>query len=87
METEQLRALIGQVFSSCSENTIPAQKALLPELSGAQIFEAPIFCVAAADDPLYAKLTQPEVIGPWHMGPEEWLPGAKAVISIFFPFT
>ena len=27
------------------------------------------------------------VIGPWFMAPQEWLPGAKSIISFFFPFT
>lgn len=87
MTNTQLTEWIESVFSRCPGNEIAPDIALLPELAGEKIFEAPLVCVASAQDPLYEKLTQPDVIGPWHMGPETWLPGAKAVISLFFPFT
>ena len=87
MTKNQLLELIQQLFSTCPGNTIAPEDALLPELSGARIFESPLVCVAAADDPLYIKLKDESVVGPWHMNPEEWLPGAKAVVSLFFPFT
>ena len=87
MTNIQLTEWIESVFSRCPGNEISPDIALSPELAGEKIFEAPLVCVASAQDPLYEKLTQPDVIGPWHMGPEAWLPGAKAVISLFFPCT
>lgn len=87
MNREQIYDLIRQVFTQCPGNAIAPEVALIPELAGAQIFQEPLIRVAYAADPLYAKLTEPEVIGPWHMGPEQWLPGAKAIVSVFFPFT
>ena len=87
MTREQLFDQIRRVFQQCPGNVIAPEVALLPELAGKAIWEDPLICIASAADPLYAKLQEPDVIGPWHMLPHQWLPGAKAVVSIFFPFT
>lgn len=60
---------------------------IVPELGDMQIFEEPLIALAAAADPLFVKLKDPEVIGPHHLLPSEWLPGARTVISYFLPFT
>ena len=57
------------------------------ELDMIQIWDQPLMGVASASDPLWKKLKEPSVIGPDHLTPEEWLPGAKSVISYFLPFT
>lgn len=59
----------------------------VPELDGLQIFDPPLVGAAAADDPLFATLKTPEAIGPHHLSPAEWLPGARTVVSYFLPFT
>ena len=87
MTREQLNDLIRQVFAACPGNAIAPEVALQPDLAGARIFEEPLLGVASAEDPLYARLTEPAVVGPWHGSPDWWLPGAKAVISLFLPFT
>ena len=51
------------------------------------IFEQPLVGVAAAGDPLFEKLKDPAVAGENHLLPGEWLPGAKAVLSYFLPFS
>ena len=51
------------------------------------IFEQPLIGYADAADELFTKYKQVGVIGPWFRSPEEWLPEAKTVISMFFPFT
>jgi len=43
--------------------------------------------VAATDDPLFCEFQKPGIVGPNFMLPEEWLPGAKSIISFFLPFT
>jgi ferredoxin len=68
-------------------NFVSADCALRPELAGLRIFDKPIFGYAFADDPLFAKLKEPQAIGPHVLLPSEWLSGAKTVISVFFPFT
>jgi epoxyqueuosine reductase QueG len=57
------------------------------ELDNMQIWNRPLLGVADASDPLWEKLKEPEVIGPHHLTPGEWLPGAKSVISYFLSFT
>ncbi|MEW6275173.1 MAG: 4Fe-4S binding protein [Bacillota bacterium] len=57
------------------------------ELGIKRIFEDPLVGLAAADDPLFFKLKEPEVIGERHLLPTDWLPEAKTVISYFLPFS
>jgi len=59
----------------------------VPELNILQIFDEPLIGIASAKDPLFLKLKDADVIGPHHLTPEEWLPGAKTVISYFLPFS
>lgn len=54
---------------------------------GMTIYDSPLVAFAAADDPLFEQLKQPDVVGPEHLSPREWLPGARSVISYFLPFT
>jgi len=59
----------------------------LPEGDNIPIWEEPVVAVAAADDPLFETLKQPQAVGPMHFNPDYWLPGAKSVISFFLPFS
>jgi len=52
-----------------------------------RFFDCPLIGIGAADDELFEKLLLPEAVGPQLMMPEECLPGARSVISLFFPFT
>lgn len=52
-----------------------------------QIWESPILGIASAADPLWEALKNPEVVGVYHKSPEEWMSGAKSVISYFLPYT
>jgi epoxyqueuosine reductase len=58
----------------------------VPEMPGAAIFEEPLVAFAAADDPLYQELKRDGVIGPHHVDPGAWLPGARSVVVWFLPF-
>ena len=60
---------------------------VVPDLNDLQIYDLPLVGVAAADDPLFGRLKEEDAVGPQHMSPQEWLPGSKAVISYFLPFT
>jgi epoxyqueuosine reductase QueG len=51
------------------------------------IWDPPIIGIAAAHDPVFRRLQEPEAVGPMHRLPEEWLPGAQSVISVFLPFS
>jgi len=57
------------------------------ELGIERIYDIPLVGAARADDPLFAKLKEPEVVGPHHLLPSEWLPGARAALSYFLPYS
>lgn len=54
---------------------------------GMKMYDAPLVGIASADDPLFREFREPGIVGPAFLLPEEWLPGAKSVISYFLPFT
>lgn len=60
---------------------------IVPELDNMVIYEEPLVAIASAQDPLFAELKKPDVISPEHFMPEDWLPGAKSIISYFLPFS
>ncbi len=47
----------------------------------------PLIGFSSADDPIFLKLKEPSAIGAHFLLPDEWLSGAKSVISFFLPFT
>lgn len=57
------------------------------DLNNLQMYDLPLVAVAAAGDPLFERLKEETAVGPHHMSPQEWLSGAKAVVSYFLPFT
>lgn len=59
----------------------------VPDLKMMRIFDTCLVCVAAASDPMFVALQAHDAVGPSHMTPEEWLPGAQSVISYFLPFS
>lgn len=87
MEKSQVIALIQETFRTFPGNAVSEQDAIRPEFAGMVLFEAPLVGFADAADPIFKTYQQEGVVGPWHMLPQDWLPGAKAVVSMFFPFT
>jgi len=59
---------------------------VLPAHGNQRIYDAPLVAFAAADDSLFEVLKRPDVIGPRHRSPGQWLEGAKTVVSYFLPF-
>ena len=56
-------------------------------LVGMRFYRHPIFAVADAGDPGFKEIKRQSVVGEHHFMPEDWLPGAKSVISVFLPFS
>jgi len=52
-----------------------------------RMWDQPLIGVASAYDELWERLKEPDAVGPQHRSPQEWLTGAKSVISYFLPFT
>jgi epoxyqueuosine reductase QueG len=59
----------------------------MPDQPEVRIYDDLLIGVADAADPLYEQLKEHEVIGPHHLSPAEWLPGAKSVVSYFLPYS
>lgn len=81
---EILENTITELFQSIEGNTVAAD-CPDPECADLSLFDCPIFGVGSAKDALFSEYKKPGIIGPWFLTPEEWLPGAKTVISLFFP--
>ena len=56
-------------------------------LIGMRFFQRPVFSITCADAPGFAEIKRPELVGPHHLMPRDWLPDAKTVISIFLPYS
>ncbi len=85
MEKEQVRQAAEELYATLAGNVLSREMDIDPVYLGIPMYDAPIIGFGAADDPLFAEFKKPEIIGPWHMSPEEWLPEARTVISFFFP--
>lgn len=66
---------------------IPREYALRPDLVDYPLFRRPLIGIASAQDPLFARMKEPGVVGPEYLTPTEWLPSACTVISVFLPFS
>ena len=51
------------------------------------LFDLPMIGFESAADPLFEKYKEKGIVGPMFFKPEEWMSGAKTVVSMFFPFT
>ena len=87
MEKTYFEKTVDDYLVSSPDNFVKKEEALRPELEGMRIFDEPLFGYASADDPFFAEAKKPEIIGAHFMAPQEWLTGAKTVISVFLPFT
>ena len=87
MTKKEILQIISELFRSAPGNEIPPEIGTGENNAAMYIYDAPLTGIGAASDKLFSEYKKPEAIGPWFMGPEEWLPGARSVISIFFPFT
>ena len=80
-EKEQyIRSELTLFVAQDSRNTLAAHNSM-------KMYDEPLVEIAAADDAYFARFREPGIVGPDFILPEEWLPGAKSVISFFLPFT
>lgn len=87
MTWEHLQTAAEDFLRGCAENYITEADALRPDLAGMRIYDAPLWGVAAAEDPGFAALRDPAVLAENAWLPNDWLDGAKSVISFFLPFS
>ena len=79
MNKKEFTAFLLNICASVSGNNLPDTEQ--------PIYDAPLIGFGSAADSLFEDFKKPEIIGPWHMSPAEWLGGAKTVVSLFFPFS
>jgi epoxyqueuosine reductase QueG len=77
---EMIRGSLEEFVREDPRNVLPAHGNL-------GIYDPPLVAFARADDPLFEALKDPDVVGPRHRSPREWLPSARTVVSYFLPFT
>jgi epoxyqueuosine reductase QueG len=87
MDNQYLLSLAGDLADRSPKNYVQAESNPDEAHLGMRIFERPIMSVAPADDEAFKALLTPGVVGPHFLLPEQWLPGAKSVISFFLPMT
>lgn len=80
MNLADIEDWIREYFADTSMNNVT-------ELNNLRLYDLPLVGVAAAIDPLFARLREPDAVGPMHKLPEEWLAGSRSIISYFLPFT
>ena len=68
-------------------NAIPEDSPYCPDMAGTPVMGEPAFAFGDAADPLFKELQRPEAVGPAFRLPQDWLPGAQRVISLFLPYS
>lgn len=87
MDKRQISERISLLFADVEGNTLTERDKIQKKYAGTVMFDAPIVGFGSADDALFEEYKKSDIIGPWHMSPNEWLGGAKTVVSLFFPIT
>lgn len=86
-----LETIVQRLTSFVAENAnnaIQSSYAIDQSLVGIRYYDAPLVAVADADDPIFSQFqSDPAIIGSTFRLPEQWLSGAKSVVSFFLPFT
>lgn len=80
-------SILDDYINNNSSNYISGEQALIPAMEGLRIYSEPLIGIAAASDPLFDKMLDPDVIGPHFLKPEQWLSDAKSVVSVFLPYS
>ena len=87
MTLPNLEKFINDALAADPGACIRPAAGITEDLIGMPLFDAPIFGTAAADDPLFVRLKAPDVVGPHHRLPTDWVSNAKSVVSFFLPFS
>jgi epoxyqueuosine reductase QueG len=87
MNKAEFEKALKEFIQNAPGNFVQKELALKPSLAGMRIFDDPLTGYASAGDRYFAEAKKPEIIGEHFLTPDEWLSGAKTVISVFLPFT
>lgn len=84
---QKIESFLGDFADESELNCISEEIALEPHVVGVRIYDRPLVRFGDAHDELFSEFLKPEAVGPQHLLPDEWLEGAKTVISYFFPMS
>lgn len=87
MDKNEIREHCAALFEQTPGNILRTTDKIAQKYVGTAMFDAPLVGFGAADDALFERFKSTDVIGPWHMSPDEWQLGAKAIVSLFFPMS
>ena len=87
MNKEDVIKVVQDFTINSPGNYISKDVAMSLDCIDMKIYEAPILGFGAVDDEIYQGYKSDDVIGSHFLEPTEWLPSAKTVISIFYPYT
>jgi len=86
MDIETIRNHILEFLENDPANRVAAELAKKPEYAGRKIFNGLLIGAADTGDGVLASLSANKEANIDLTQPEEWLPGAKTVLSFFLPF-
>jgi len=86
MDEKTMKDFILEFQDKDPANRVPAELAKDPKYTGRKIYDGVICGIADAGDELLASLRGNEGANINMMLPQEWLEGAKSVLSFFMPF-
>jgi epoxyqueuosine reductase QueG len=78
---------VNRLLDEPGGNYVPEDAAISPDCASLRIFDSPIMGVATSCDECFERFRESGVVGPHFITPREWLPGARSVLSIFFPLS
>jgi epoxyqueuosine reductase QueG len=87
MNAETIEKVLTEYLEAAAENYVPTGKALASGIAGMRIFDDPIVGVCGADDARLLSYRDNDEANTHMLMPDEWLPGAKSVVSVFLPFS
>jgi epoxyqueuosine reductase QueG len=87
MNASEIENSIAEYLSASAGNYVPADRALRSDIAGMRIFDDPLVGVCAADDGCLLSYRNNEEANLHMLMPDEWIPGARSVVSVFLPFT
>lgn len=86
MDINTLKEFVLEFQETDPANKVPEELAKSPEFAGREIYSGVTCGAADARDEIFAALRQNEEANIELTQPDEWLPGAKSVVSFFMPF-
>lgn len=88
MKSNEIKAFVDELLQSSGLNVRNPETGAEDQGPGAlRIYNQALAGVAAADDPIFRRFKEPGVVGPHYLLPEDWLPGAQSVVSVFLSYT